>query len=391
MAQADRREVSVVIPCLNEEGAIGDVIDRAKESAEACGMATEIIVVDNRSTDRSAEIARRHGATVIVEEIRGYGSAYRAGLTAAKGELILMADGDGTYDLGELSLFIEKLQAGNDLVIGSRFRGKILPGAMSWMHRRIGNPLLTGILNFFFGVKVSDAHCGMRALRKTALPTLDLRTTGMEFASEMILKASRHGLRIAEVPITYSPRVGHSKLNTFRDGWRHLRLLLLYSPTYLFLAPGALLFVVGLAVVVPLGAGPIRLWGREWGIHSMIVGATSMLLGFQVLLLGLFARTYAVLYLNDSEPKLEGLWSRVRLEHGLIAGGVLVVAGGVLLLSIFIDWASGGWGELDRGHPALLGMVLVGLGVQTFFGSFFFSILGLRGEANNATGRLSHN
>jgi glycosyltransferase involved in cell wall biosynthesis len=380
-ATAGTPELSIVLPCLNEEGAIGDVIEQAREGASACGIPTEIIVVDNRSTDGSAEEARRHGATVVVEERRGYGSAYLAGLSAAKGDCILMADGDGTYDLRQLRPFVEKLKAGNDLVIGSRFKGRILPGAMSWTHRRIGNPFLTGILNFFFGIKVSDAHCGMRALRRTALPTLDLRTTGMEFASEMILKASRRGLRIAEVPITYSRRVGRSKLHALRDGWRHLRLLLLYSPTYLFLAPGALLFAIGLAVVVPLAAGPIRLWGREWGIHSMIVGSTLVLLGFQVVLLGLFARTYAILYLDDSEPRLERLWSRVRLEHGLLAGGALFLSGFVLLGTIFIDWASGGFGELDRGHPALLGMLLMGLGVQAFFGSFFFSILGLHGEA----------
>jgi hypothetical protein len=197
----------------------------------------------------------------------------------------------------------------------------------------------------------------------------------------MIFKAARAGLRIAEVPITYKPRIGASKLRTFRDGWRHLRLLLLYSPTYLFFVPGAVMVTLGLVVFVPLVAGPIHLFGREWGIHSMIAAAAALLVGSQLILLGLFARTYAVLYLREREPALERWWRRIRLEHGLLAGALLSAVGLIVLVSIFVEWAGDGFGELARGHEALAGMTLVGLGTQVVFGSFFLSILGLRQES----------
>jgi glycosyltransferase involved in cell wall biosynthesis len=378
--------LSVVLPCFNEEGAVGAVIDEAWRGIESTGMPGEVVVVDNGSTDASADIARDHGARVVHESRRGYGSAYLRGLAEARGELIVMADADGTYPLADLRPFVKLLEEGNDLVLGSRFRGQIQRGAMPWLHRWVGNPVLTAVLNVFFKVRVSDAHCGLRAVRRSALRRLELDSTGMEFASEMILKAAKRGLRVDEVPIEYRPRIGESKLNTVRDGWRHLRFMLVHSATFLFLIPGALLLSLGLAVMLPLAWGPVTVFGFTWYIHAMIAGTTATLVGAQVLQLGLFARTYAVLYLGDSDPLLERHWRRLKLEHGLLAGAVLLLAGAAVLGWIFIEWWRSGFGVLAREHQALFGLTLVGLGLQTMFASFFLSVLQLRGGHPAAAG-----
>jgi glycosyltransferase involved in cell wall biosynthesis len=370
--------VSVVIPCLNEEAGVADVVRDAWAGINASGRAGEVIVVDNGSTDRSVELAEEAGARVVHEPRPGYGSAYLRGLAEAQGEYVVMADADGTYPLHDLPAFVDLLESGNDLVLGSRFKGTIHSGAMPWAHRWIGNPILTFILNVFFGVRVSDAHCGMRAIRSSAVPRLDLQATGMEFASEMILKASKRKLRVDEIPIDYRPRIGESKLNTWRDGWRHLRFMLLHSSTFLFLIPGLVLMVLGLAIMLPLATGPVHAFGLTWYIHAMIAGSLATLVGAQIVQLGLFARSYALLYMNEHDPLLERAWARVRLEHGLLLGAALTLTGGGVLVAIFVEWASGGFRELGRVHEALFGMTLVGLGMQTLFGSFFLSVLGLR-------------
>jgi hypothetical protein len=218
----------------------------------------------------------------------------------------------------------------------------------------------------------------MRAIRRDAVPRLELQATGMEFASEMILKASKRKLRVGEIPIDYRPRIGESKLNTWRDGWRHLRFMLLHSSTFLFVIPGLVLLLLGLAVMLPLASGPVNAFGLTWYIHAMIAGSLATLVGAQIVQLGLFARSYALLYLNEHDPTMERLWSRVRLEHGLLLGAVLTLIGGGVLVAIFVEWASGGFRELGRVHEALFGLTVVGLGVQTLFGSFFLSVLGLR-------------
>jgi glycosyltransferase involved in cell wall biosynthesis len=377
---AEAASLSVVLPCLNEEDAVGAVIDEAWRGIASTGLPGEVLVVDNGSTDRSAAVAQEHGARVVYEPERGYGSAYLRGLAEARGEFIVMADADGTYPLDDLQPFVKLLDEGNDLVLGSRFRGNIQRGAMPWLHKRIGNPVLTAVLNNFFGVRVSDAHCGLRAVRRSALNRLELESTGMEFASEMILKAAKRGLSVGEVPIQYRPRIGESKLNTVRDGWRHLRFMLVHSSTFLFLIPGGILLLLGLTIMLPLAWGPVTVFGFTWYIHAMIAGSTATLVGAQVLQLGLFARTYAVLYLGDSDPLLERCWKRVRLEHGLLAGAVLFLAGTAVLGWIFLDWWSSGFGALAREHQALFGLTLIGLGLQTMFSSFFLSVLRLRGR-----------
>jgi Glycosyl transferase family 2 len=377
-AAATTIEVSVVLPCLNEEATVGAVVDEAFLGLERAGVTGEVIVVDNGSTDDSAAIAADHGARVVQEQRRGYGSAYLAGLGAAQGELIVLSDADGTYPLGDLASLLQPLREGRDLVVGSRLRGEIEPAAMPWAHRWLGNPVLTGTLNVLFGAGVSDAHCGLRAVRRSALATLDLQTTGMEFASEMVVKAAKRGLSIGEVPITYRSRLGDSKLSPYRDAWRHVRFMLVHSPTFLFLLPGGLLFAVGFAASLALSGGPLEVFGRTWELHAMIFAAIATLVGAQVVQLGLFARTYAVLFLSERDPTLERLWTRFRLEHGLAVGAALFTAGLVVLGYVVARWIANGFENLHEEHLSVLGMTLVGLGAQTIFGSFFLSILGLR-------------
>jgi len=370
----------VVIPCLDEEAAVGAVVDEAWRGIESSGRTGEVIVVDNESTDRSAELAAEHGAIVISEARRGYGSAYLAGLALSRGEYIVMADADGTYPLGELGRFVDALEGGDDLVIGSRFEGRIHKGAMPWSHRWIGNPILTGMLNRMFGVAVSDAHCGMRALRRSALPKLDLHSTGMEFASEMVFKAFRRGLSVSEVPIDYFPRTGESKLSRYSDAWRHARFMLLYSPSWLYFVPGGLLIVLGLAGMLVLAQGPVDVLGKSWQIHTMLMFTAFTLLGAQVVQLGLFARTYAMTNMGERDTLLERLGRRIRLEHGLLLGGGLFLIGGAILVTIFVGWARGGFGGLGHEYATALGFTLVGLGVQVVFGAFFISLLRMGGR-----------
>jgi glycosyltransferase involved in cell wall biosynthesis len=374
---ADSPEVSVVLPCLNEEATVGAVVDEALEGLRRAGVDGEVVVVDNGSTDRSAEIAAEHGARVVHEARRGYGSAYLAGLAAARGELLVLADADGTYPLEDLAQFLQPLREGTDLVIGSRFRGKIQDEAMPFLNRWVGNPILTGTLNLFFKAGVSDAHCGMRAVRREALQRLDLRTPGMEFASEMVISAVKRGLRIEEVPIDYRARGGESKLSPYRDAWRHMRFMLVHSPTFLFLVPGLALFALGALALAVLAAGPVELFGRTWEIHSAIFAAISVLVGAQIVQLGLFARTYAVLYLGEDDPQLVRAYERIKLEHGLAIGAVVLVAGLGTIGYVVGTWIAGGFGALHEEHLSVAGLTLVGLGVQILFGSFFLSILSL--------------
>jgi hypothetical protein len=368
--------VSVVIPCLNEEENIEACVRAALESIDAMGVVGEVLVVDNASEDASAQLAAAAGARVIPEPRRGYGSAYLAGFAAAHGTYIVMADADLTYDFDEIPRFVSELDDGAELVMGDRMEN-IQPGAMTWSHRYIGNPILTGLLNAFFKTGVKDAHCGMRALRRDVLPRLALRTTGMEFASEMVIRAAKEKLRIAEFPIEYHPRGGESKLSTFRDGWRHLRFLLVHSPTHLFIVPGAVMAAIGLVIVAVLGAGA-DVFGRTWGIHAVIGGALLTIVGTQVLALGLCAHAYGTYFMGERDGWFDWARSRLRLEHGLMLGGLFSLVGVGIGAFILAKWISNGFGSLADEHLAVISATLVIVGIQIFFSSFLLSILGLR-------------
>jgi glycosyltransferase involved in cell wall biosynthesis len=369
-------ELSVVIPCLNEAETIEQCVGAAFGTLAVNGIAGEVIVVDNGSTDGSADLAMRAGARVIHEEERGYGSAYLAGLAAANGQYILMADADLTYDFGEAPRFLDGLRDGADVVIGNRMNN-IHPGAMPWLHRYVGNPLLSGFLNLLFRTGVDDAHCGMRAVRRDVLAPLDLRTTGMEFASEMVIRAAKEKLDIRQFDIEYRPRGGESKLSSFRDGWRHLRFLLVHSPNHLFILPGAMMAAVG-AVIELVVIAHLGLFGREWQIHALIAGALLAIVGTQVVALGICAHAYGTYFMGETDRWFDRMRARYRLEHGLALGGVVTLVGLGLGTWIVIDWVTRGFGALGDENFAVLAATFVIIGIEVFFTSFLLSILGLR-------------
>ena len=375
-ATTDELLVSVVIPCLNEEENITQVVTHALEVMAREGIAGEVVVADNASEDRSAELATAAGARVVHEARRGYGSAYLAGFAAAKGKYIVMGDADLTYDFDEIPRFVALLDDGAQLVMGDRM-DNIEPGAMHWLNRYIGNPLLSGTLNLFFKTGIRDAHCGMRGLRRDILPTLDLRTTGMEFASEMVIRASKEHLDIREFPINYHPRGGETKLSRVRDGWRHLRFLLVHSPTHLFMIPGLVLTVIG-ALVLLISVLQLDVFGREWQLHTTIAGSLLVIVGIQVVALGLCAHAYGTYFMGERDPWFDRMRARFRLEHGLALGGVLALVGVVASGVIIGRWIVSDGGPLSEEKLAVLAATCIIVGLQVFFASFLISILGLR-------------
>jgi glycosyltransferase involved in cell wall biosynthesis len=371
-----RPRVSVLIPCLNEAESIATCVSQSLEALRSAGIDGEVVVADNGSTDGSAQLAREAGAIVVEEARRGYGSAYLAAFGAAQGDYLVMLDADLTYPIDDIPRFVAELDKGADLVMGDRMEN-IQPGAMHWMHRYVGNPVLTGTLNLFFRTGVRDAHCGMRAVRRDALPALDLRTTGMEFASEMVIRAAKVDLSIADIPIEYHPRAGESKLSRFRDGWRHLRFLLVHSPTYLFVVPGAALALVGFLAMLAV-LGNIDIFGRTWDLHAMILGSLLTTVGIQVIALGLCAHAYGIYFMQEREPWFERARDRFRLEHGLLVGGVITLAGLAIAGVIVVQWVDRGLGALSEEQLAVFAATLIVVGIQIFFSSFLLSILGLR-------------
>jgi glycosyltransferase involved in cell wall biosynthesis len=367
--------VSVVIPCLDEAETIAECVTIARAVLDENQLDGEVIVVDNGSTDGSGDLARAAGARVVEERRRGYGSAYLAGLDAAAGDYIVMVDADLTYDFNEIPSFVRELDAGAELVVGNRMSG-VQPGAMPWLSR-VGNPVLSGFLNALHRTNVGDAHCGMRALRRSILPTLNLRTVGMEFASEMVIRATREHLDVREIPIELHPRVGESKLSPFRDGWRHLRLILVYNPTFLFLLPGAVMLAVGTLISIVVLAG-LPVIGRGFYLHTLILGCLLVILGVQAIGFGLCARAYGVYFISERDEAFQRLRARFRLEHGLLLATAVLVSGITLFAVVLGRWAASGFGALSETRLALLAATLVVVGAQIFFTSFMLSILGLR-------------
>jgi hypothetical protein len=306
----------------------------------------------------------------------------RSGIRAAQGEYIVMLDADGSYDLGAIAPMVAALRAGADLVMGNRFRGRLAPGSMPWLNQHVGSPLLSWLINLFFGTSVGDVHCGMRAFTRDAYHRMALKTTGMEFASEMVARAARIKLKIAEVPVDYHPRAGESKLRRYRDGWRHLRFLLMYSPTWLYTIPSVMLFVVGFVLLAGLAFSPLTFLGRQWDMHLAAVASMLCVLGAQAAWLGISARTVAVIHGFDPEDRfLAAFYDRFTLERGLALSLAFLLSGGIVAGWVISRWAADGFPQLDEIRPLLLGVTLVIVGVQSTFNAFFLSLLGVETRA----------
>jgi glycosyltransferase involved in cell wall biosynthesis len=376
-------EVSIVMPCLDEAETLAKCIGHAQSAVMKGGFAAEIIVADNGSTDGSQGIAREHGARVVDVPRKGYGSALIGGIDAAQGRFVVMGDADDSYDFEAIGPLIDKLREGYDLVVGNRFMGGIEPGAMPWSHRWVGNPALTLISRIFFHAPVGDTHCGLRAFTKDAYEKMRLRATGMEFASEMVIKAALKGMRITEVPVVLRPD-GRSRpphLRTWRDGWRHLRFMLLFSPRWLFLYPGLALFAIGVVLSALLVAGPLLVGGVRLDIHTLLVAGFLSLVGYQLVLFAVFTKIFAVrMGFHPPHPALQRLFRYVTLEVGLLAGALMVVAGIVALVAAVGSWQAVGFGNLDPSltmREVIPAVVLLAIGTQTVFASFFISILSI--------------
>lgn len=376
-------EITIILPCLNEEGSIGTCLANIKRIIAERRLDAEVVVVDNGSDDRSLEIIRSTQAgfpelRLIEEAARGYGNAYQAGLAAASGTYIFMADSDGTYDFAEIPLFIDKLRSGADMVIGNRFSGGMAARAMPWHHRWIGNPLLSFLVRFFFRVRIHDIHCGARALSRPVLDIISFRAGGMEFASEMIVKAAQAGLVLAEIPITYRTRIGISKLRSMRDGWRHLRFILLYAPLVLFLSPGVVLLTIGATSMAALYATNLHIFHIELFVHPMFISSLLIITGYQLITFAFFAKIYALTHLGDRSDFFERLFAWFTLEKALIAAGAITFIGAALFISIFVNWVRSGFGELDAIKGSIMALTLIVVGVQTCFSAFMLSTLGIK-------------
>ncbi len=377
-------ELTILMPCLNEAATVGACVATARGFLERARIQGEVLVADNGSSDGSAEIAAAAGARVIRVPQRGYGSALRAGIEAAAGRYVIMGDADNSYDLGCLEGFLEKLRAGYPLVMGNRFAGAIRPGAMPPLHRYVGNPVLTFVGRLFFRAQVGDFHCGLRGFDRDAVMRLGLRTPGMEFASELVVKAALAGWRIAEVPTVLSPdgRGRPAHLRSWRDGWRHLRLLLLFSPRWLFLYPGAALLVIGAALTAMLYFAPLRIGSAALDIHSMLYASAATLVGLQLCLFGLFARVSATTAgLLPRQPSLDRLLRVLTLERGLVAGAGLAIAGLLWSAVAFSAWRDAGFGALDPRvvmRDTIPASALMIGGMELMLASFLLSVLRLK-------------
>jgi glycosyltransferase involved in cell wall biosynthesis len=376
-------ELSILMPCLNEAETLATCIRKAQKSIRDLNVSGEVVIADNGSTDGSVEIAEQLDARVVHVAEKGYGSALRGGINAARGKYIIMGDADDSYDFTNLGPFLEKLRAGYELVMGNRFKGGIEPSAMPPMHKYLGNPVLTGIGRLFFRSPCGDFHCGLRGFSKAAIESLDLRTTGMEFASETVVKASLHGLQITEVPTTLSVdgRNRPPHLRSWRDGWRHLRFLLLYSPRWLFLYPGLLLMLIGTMVSGWLLVGPRVVDGITLDVHTFLYAAIAIVIGYQTVIFAIFTKVFAITEgLLPEDPRLKTLFRYIKLETGILAGALLLATGIGLSIYALSFWSATSFGPLDPSRTLRLvipAVTAIALGLQTVLSSFFLSILGL--------------
>lgn len=375
---ATRPVVSVVLPCLDEERTVGGCVQKALRALADVGLSGEVVVSDNGSKDNSVAVAEQFGARVVHCPERGYGNAVRFGVEQSRGDLIIMGDADGSYDFGAIKPFIEQLQDGADLVMGNRFRGGIRPGAMPWKNRWIGNPVLTSLLNFFFRVDIGDAHCGLRGFSRVAFERMQLECPGMEFASEMVVKAAKRKMRISEVCTTLDPdgRDRPPHLAPWRDGWRHLKFMLMFSPLHLFLIPGAALIVLGLLMMLIPSGGIYRIASLRFDVHWMVLGALLLVVGVQVVQFGVVARLYTVTHrFPEPDRALDWLRGHLRFGHGLLLGWALFAVGLGIDVWVLREWIRAHFGALEMIRPALVATGLMAVGVQTIFFSFLVAIV----------------
>jgi len=369
-------ELSIVLPCRNEELALPKCLNQIKQIIKTHKINAEIIVSDS-STDKSPQIARKHKVRLVKHDLPGYGNAYLQGFKQAKGKYIFMADADCSYDFSYIPVFLKYLKQGFDFVLGNRFSGKMNAGSMSWSHKYIGNPILSWILRLFFHTTVRDSHCGMRAITRGALNKLNLQTTGMEFASEMIVKALKNHLKIKEVPITYNIRVGKSKLRGLSDAWRHTRFMLLYSPLFLFFIPGFIFFLIGIDSMLLLYFGFLKIGRLTLFFHPMFLSSLLIIIGYQLMFFAIFAKTYAITHLNEKDLLFEKLYKYITIEKAGTTGIILGALGILIFLYIFIKWVGSGFGSLDEVKNSIVALTLIVIGLQTIFSSFMLSILGI--------------
>ena len=380
MSSDQEIEVSVVMTCLNEANSLGACIAKAQSAFRQHNIPGEVVVADNGSTDGSVEIAEGLGARVVRVQAKGYGNALMGGIAAARGQFVIMGDADDSYDFSEVPRFVAKWREGFEVVMGNRFRGEIKSGAMPWHHKYIGNPVLSTILRILFQASIGDSHCGMRGFTKSVYQRMDLRTTGMEFASEFVIKAAKLQVRMTEIPITLWPdkRGRPPHLRSFRDGWRHLRFMLLYAPNWLFLGPGGALMAIGLALVIWLLPGERWIGQVRFDIHTMFFGVLFTLLGMQIVSIGLFAKIFSYTERFDhSNVGLSRWLRRLSLESGLVAGTALALVGFIGDAAIFWKWKQGGFGALSEMRWLLFWSMLFFIGAQIVFSSFFMSMLGV--------------
>lgn len=377
-------ELTIVMPCLNEAETLEICIRKAQEYIQRSGINGEVVIGDNGSTDGSQEIARRCLVRVVDVTVRGYGAALHHATMAARGLYVIVGDSDDSYDFTALDPFLAELRCGRDLVMGNRFQGGIKPGAMPWKNHYIGNPILTGIGRLFFSCPASDFHCGLRGFSATAYRQMDLRTTGMEYASEMVIKATMLRLNISEVPTTLSPdgRSHPPHMRPWRDGWRHLVFMLVYSPRWLFLYPGLILVLTGLVALVWLWPGPRRVSGVAFDVHTMLYAAMAVLIGFHSISFGFLSKVFAIQEgLRPEDPNLSRLLRYINLEIGVLCGIILMIAGLIGTALALGDWRAATFGPLDVTHTMRLvipSVLCLTMGVEAVLVSFFFAILGLR-------------
>lgn len=382
---SNKSKITILIPCLNEEKAISQCVIDIEKYIEKKYSNLEVIMIDNASTDETKNLINKYQVDkkyikYIYESKRGYGSAYLSGINNTTGEILVMIDADCTYHFGDIPKMINLLVSEElDMVIGNRFIDKDnIKKTMPFMNRYVGNPVLSFITKLFFKLKINDIHCGLRVIRKNSLDELQLNTTGMEFASEMIVKAAKRGMSISELPVNYRNRVGVSKLNPFRDGWRHLAFLLVQSPFYLFVVPGLTMFLLGLVFSLILLSTKITIFGLDFYIQPIFIFSLLMILGYQIFFFGIFGKVYAVTHLGDDEKGISGLFKYLPLKRIIYLSLVVIFLGVLAFVLIFMKWISIGFGDIDLIKESVFALTMIAIGVQTLFSSFMMSVLGIK-------------